>query len=306
MAGYDGYDFTFTKPVPEKFYCSICNKVLCDPHLTKCCGQNFCESCLKHWFKKKTTCPHCHCDNFNHTLNEERKREVNELEIKCTKHQVGCQWVGELGSLQTHLKDCRYMKTLKNDGDEVTLCMTNFTQYKQTDKVWHSPPFYYLDGYKLCLAVYANGKGAGAGTHVSVELLQMRGEHDDKVNWRCTRDLEMLSIKMMMQCKKAQSQEKQYSIERFLSSACFKRLSPSENLCVCHFWDGKPINEDKFIDHKSVEHLMLFNDTILLNIKMTVIHSLSPNDDRDGLTQSLKEKCNLPPNDDRDWLTQTL
>ena len=28
-------------------------------------------------------------------------------------------------------------------------------------------------GYKLCLAVYANGKGFGAGTHVSVELLQL-------------------------------------------------------------------------------------------------------------------------------------
>ena len=63
-------------------------------------------------------------------------------------------------------------------------CMTNFSLYKQTGKVWCSPPFYYGEGYKLCLAVYANGKGAGAGTHVSVELLLMKGEHDHKLKWR--------------------------------------------------------------------------------------------------------------------------
>ena len=56
---------------------------------------------------------------------------------------------------------------LKVDGDEVTFCMTDFSLYKQTGKVWHSQPFYCEDGYKLCLAVYANGKGAGAGTRVS-------------------------------------------------------------------------------------------------------------------------------------------
>ena len=284
MAGFDGYDFTFTKQVPEKFYCSICTKVLCDPHLTECCGQNFCKSCLEHSLKEKTTCPHCRHDNFNHMLNKERKREVNELEIQCIKHQVGCRWVGELGSLQTHLTYCGYAdvlhsnkyeqmtNSLMNNGDEVTLRMTNFTHCKQTGKVWQSPPFYYLDGYKLCLAVYANGKGTGAGTHVSFELLQMRGENDDEVDWRCARDLETLSIKMMMQCKKVQSREKDYSLEDAVSSACFKRLSRTENQRVCQFLNGKPIAEDKFIDHESVERLMLLNDTILLKIKMTVIH----------------------------------
>ena len=337
---YGGYDFTFMKPLPEKFYCSICTKVLRDPHLTECCGQHFCESCLKHWFKKqKNTCPHCRHENFIHILNKPLKREVDEFEIRCTKQGVGCQWVGELSSLQAHLESdsgcghvevqcsnkcgakmkrrdlkrhlgrqcplrkiqcqhCRYedtyqtittqhydecpsfplpcpnncgttgilraamanhlsrcelepvecpfheagctaqivrrefdvhmsesqqkhllvllgafcesekklhnttiklletrleleeskrkpaeRKTLKKRGDEVTFHMTNFSLYKQTGRVWHSPPFYFDDGYMLCLAVYANGKGAGAGTHVSVELMQMRGEHDDKLEW---------------------------------------------------------------------------------------------------------------------------
>ena len=35
----------------------------------------------------------------------------------------------------------------------------------------------------MCLKVYANGKGDGAGTHVSVYVYLMRGEHDDKLTW---------------------------------------------------------------------------------------------------------------------------
>ena len=114
QAEYGGYDLNFTKPVPEKFYCSICTKVLRDPHFTECCGRHFCESCLKYWLKKqKNTCPHCRHDNFIHILNKPLKREIDELEIQCTKQRVGCQWVGELSSLQAHLesdKGCGYIE----------------------------------------------------------------------------------------------------------------------------------------------------------------------------------------------------
>ena len=114
QAQYSGYNFTFIKPVPERLYCNICIKVLRDPQLTFCCGQHFCESCLKHWCKKqKTTCPHCRHENFNHMLNKALKREIDDLEIRCTKQELGCQWVGELSSLQTHLdsdKGCRYVE----------------------------------------------------------------------------------------------------------------------------------------------------------------------------------------------------
>ena len=35
----------------------------------------------------------------------------------------------------------------------------------------------------MCLMVYANGCQDGAGTHVSVFVNIMRGEHDDKLTW---------------------------------------------------------------------------------------------------------------------------
>ena len=115
QAEYGGYNFRFTKPVPKRLCCGICTKVLRVPHLTECCGQHFCESCLKYWFKKqkRTTCPCCRQKNvkFKHMLNKERKRDIEELEIQCTKWEEGCQWVGELSRLQAHLESdegCEY------------------------------------------------------------------------------------------------------------------------------------------------------------------------------------------------------
>ncbi|CAM5105260.1 unnamed protein product [Natator depressus] len=48
----------------------------------------------------------------------------------------------------------------------------------------NSPPFYTSRyGYKLCLKVYLNGDGTGAGTHISLFLVLMRGEYDFRLKW---------------------------------------------------------------------------------------------------------------------------
>ena len=73
---------------------------------------------------------------------------------------------------------------LKKDRDSMNVTMSKFSEYRRSGKVWHSPPFYYGEGYKMCLAVHANGMGEGAGTHVSVEMLQLRGEYDGQL--KCT------------------------------------------------------------------------------------------------------------------------
>ena len=163
------------------------------------------------------------------------------------------------------------IQILKRLGDEVTFHMTDFSLYKQAGKVWHSPPFYYRTGYKLCLAVYANGKGAGTGTHVSVELLQMRGEHDHKLKWGEQHYIPIrqnISIQMMVQCKEAKPQDKKFSLERHLCSQCFSRMPPHRELRVCYstMEGNTPISEDKFIDHQSAEQLMVLNDTIVLRV----------------------------------------
>ena len=149
----------------------------------------------------------------------------------------------------------------------MTFHMTNFSLYKQTGKVWYSPPIYY-EGYKLCLAVYANGKGTGAGTHVSGELLQMRAEwekqehdkyyeiHDEEMN---------ITIQMMTQCKEPMLQDKQFTLKHHLCSACFNCLPLREDVRICQSF-STPFSENKFIDYRVAEQFTVLNDTNVLKI----------------------------------------
>ena len=120
-----GYEYEFVDNVLKKYNCSICTKVLHDAHLTVCCGQHFCASCLTHWLgtqQRRKTCPHCRQEDFQHMANKAMIREVNELKICCTNHREGCGWVGELGGLKSHLdsdKKCGYVEvTCTNKGCE--------------------------------------------------------------------------------------------------------------------------------------------------------------------------------------------
>ena len=107
---YGGYEQEFVDIVSERFICQICTKVLADPHLTVCCGQHFCESCLKEWFEKhhKESCPHCRAEgeDFNHVINKGLRSEISQLKVRCSNWQQGkgCDWIGELGQLKHHLE----------------------------------------------------------------------------------------------------------------------------------------------------------------------------------------------------------
>uniref|UniRef100_A0A8D0BU56 MATH domain-containing protein n=1 Tax=Salvator merianae TaxID=96440 RepID=A0A8D0BU56_SALMN len=48
----------------------------------------------------------------------------------------------------------------------------------------YSPPFYTSRyGYKLCLKLFLNGDGTGAGSHLSLFLVLMKGEYDFQLTW---------------------------------------------------------------------------------------------------------------------------
>ena len=100
----------FVADVPEKLICIICTKVLSEPHLTECCGQHYCKSCLEKWLLQfeNPTCPQCRTPNPTHILNKDRVRDIMELEVYCTNHQGGCQWKGKLEVLGSHQSGCGY------------------------------------------------------------------------------------------------------------------------------------------------------------------------------------------------------
>ena len=73
--------------------------------------------------------------------------------------------------------------------------MTNFSTHKKSNEIWYSPPFYTsTDGYKLQMKVHANGCGDGKGTHVSLGVCLMKGEHDQYLQWPFKGDI---SIQML-------------------------------------------------------------------------------------------------------------
>ncbi len=66
----------------------------------------------------------------------------------------------------------------------VQIAMPKFKQHKRDNDQWFSDGFYtHPQGYKLCLAVSANGGGDGEGTHVSCYIHLMRGEFDCHLKW---------------------------------------------------------------------------------------------------------------------------
>ena len=68
--------------------------------------------------------------------------------------------------------------------------MTKFNQHKSSKQEWRSSPFYtHPGGYKMCIKVYTDGFGEGAGTHVSVGAYLMKGRNDDNLSWPFTGDV---------------------------------------------------------------------------------------------------------------------
>ena len=140
-----------------------------------------------------------------------------------------------MASLTSHLED--------DVQQPLPIRMTNFSHYQQSGKVWHSPPFYYTAGHKMQLAVYANGTGAGAGTHVSIVLLRMKGEDDDQLPWT-----EDVANEYHMHIKIAThepAQELQSTADFFQNISRPKRVSGAEDV-------REEEREEKFCDLQTI------------------------------------------------------
>ncbi len=131
--------YTFVHEVPDKFICVICTEILCNPRLTECCGHHFCQRCLHNWKEHgNNTCPNCRRQNFNHMLDQSVQREIRQLKIYCSHKGEGCQWVGELGDLQTHLNSqqgCGYVEvTCPNSTSWTSPREPHFVKRKDLEK----------------------------------------------------------------------------------------------------------------------------------------------------------------------------
>ena len=94
---------------------------------------------------------------------ERAMKQVMRTDVEIIKQSVGLVQPLAFDSIATQLQD----KTVElKDNECVMLRMVDFSEYKRSKRAWTSPEF----GDAL-LVVYANGTGDGAGSHVSIELV---------------------------------------------------------------------------------------------------------------------------------------
>ena len=101
---HTGFECEFVeKPKELQFECPVCLLVLRNPQNTSCCGNSFCQWCIK---RSKGSinplCPVCNQEFETHP-NKWLQRTLNQLEVYCTYKKEGCDWIGPLGQLDEHL-----------------------------------------------------------------------------------------------------------------------------------------------------------------------------------------------------------
>ena len=94
-------EYNFVEKPSDDFYCPVTFELLCEPFLTACCGNHLSQVVVTKL--QGQPCPVCKESNFNTMPDKYFKRKVNELKVRCPNNSLGCEWVGELGSLDRHL-----------------------------------------------------------------------------------------------------------------------------------------------------------------------------------------------------------
>ena len=127
-------------------------------------------------------------DNIQ-TLNEMMHRLKNRLEEteKSLQHQLNVSM--PLFESMFGSKRSMELNSLANSGNQVlpvVFKLTDFEKYKKNSGNWDSAGFYTKEGgYQMYMKVFPNGfNTVGAhGSHVSVWVPLMKGDHDDHLNW---------------------------------------------------------------------------------------------------------------------------
>lgn len=101
----DGFEVEFVEKPPKAIQCEcpVCLLVLREPYQVTCCGYSFCRGCIVSICDGKTCCPCCKAKKSNHFPNKGLQRSLYEFKVYCSNKTQGCQWVGELGQLESHL-----------------------------------------------------------------------------------------------------------------------------------------------------------------------------------------------------------
>ena len=95
----------FFFPLADEFKCPVCMTLINEPQLTSC-GHRFCKDCIDPVTQEPNPeCPICNEPKFNMMPDRSIVRKINSLKIHCINREDGCQWTGELATLDNHLEE---------------------------------------------------------------------------------------------------------------------------------------------------------------------------------------------------------
>ena len=103
VSSVDPDDFEFVENPSEELHCSVCLSVFCNPILTSCCGNHFCQECIERIRSEGKPCPLCQSQDYTVMLDKSVMRRVKQLKVRCPNKDQGCMWVGELGESRDHM-----------------------------------------------------------------------------------------------------------------------------------------------------------------------------------------------------------
>ena len=123
----------FLQPPPNNWICPFCEEVVVNPYQVNCCGHVYCKECIK----QMELC--YHCDSFHDITkcfyDKRAAMEIGSLMVRCTMHQLGCKWEGELLVLPRHTKNsCEYGSVTCQD------CGMSFMRYLLENHKFHDCP----------------------------------------------------------------------------------------------------------------------------------------------------------------------
>ena len=105
LSKFSSSECDFVDKSSKDFDCPVCLQIVWNPFLTACCGNHFCDACVKSTKEKNDRCPFCDEKPMIGIIDKKFQRQINELQVYCLFKKNGCLWVGELGKLAKHLEE---------------------------------------------------------------------------------------------------------------------------------------------------------------------------------------------------------
>jgi TNF receptor-associated factor 4 len=229
---------------------------------------------VKACIKKKTTCTNAGC-----TVTMQRQQVPGHVHTECPQTVISCQYksIGCTSQLKrkdmpAHERDTKLHLHMALDvisllreqrhPNEVVLQqdrpmvfkLPDYQKKKDADEAVTSPPFYsHSNGYYMAVRAYANGRGTGKGTHVTLSAPILQGKHDSRVKWPFSGKVIMTALN--------QIEDKNHYI-------CSTSIDETD--------DGSTTGKHAFIPHSVLAHdpdkntQYLMDDTLYFRVEVEV------------------------------------